>query len=276
MIRLIRLSTDEDFKRYSSVMQDFENQFDYPMDGVRFQIRHGNDKTNYFSFFKRLGDVSYFILKDNDKVVGAGTAILKEIIDNGKRIKYWYIGDFKITESHRGIGLLNKLAYKYFFYHYFQSNSAVAFNMSPIKNNGLINKFKFIFSLLGVKLSPFYFYEWNYEVFVKDILSQKIIKDNYFIFTNNNLKDVIIDGEFIPFYHLVDKEYGKNNYPGLVYEISDEYISNLSEKSTFLFGTVDLSEHNLLKNSNINHTSESSFLSRKVDTKDCHFFTGEI
>ena len=101
MYKFKKLKTEKDFQKYSSALQEFEKEFDYPLADKRFTIMHGDNNINYFEFFKRLGDVSYFIVEKNNVIIGAGVAILKNIKDNGNNIKYWYLGDFKITKAYR-------------------------------------------------------------------------------------------------------------------------------------------------------------------------------
>ena len=107
MIRIKKIKNEEDFKRYSPILQEFEKEFNYLLGSRQYTIAHGKETGDYFSFFKRLGDIYYFIIQDeNNKVVGVGTNILKTITDNNETYKYWYLTDFKFTKEYRKTGLL--------------------------------------------------------------------------------------------------------------------------------------------------------------------------
>jgi len=105
----------------------------YPLGHDSFIIDHGKD---YFAFFKRLGEINYLIIQDNDNktIVGTACAIIRKyfvlplsseisqtndtgnkiITDKTKKhnigkISFWYLCDLKIDEAHRGQNLTSKI-----------------------------------------------------------------------------------------------------------------------------------------------------------------------
>lgn len=209
-----RLHTQKEFEVYSHKLQSFEKQFTYPLADKCFIISHGDKNNNYFNFFKRLGKVSYFVIEKNQELIGAGCAILVARIINGKKETYWYLGDFKINKQHCGKNILQKITFKYFLTHYLKSNKMIAINMSPSERNGLVKVVGKIFSWFNVTAKPLYFFEWDKTSFEK-VISLKYIQENYVLFTNNNLKDIIIEDNKLPLYHLVNKQYAEDNFNGL-------------------------------------------------------------
>tara|TARA_Y100001960_G_scaffold331182_1_gene427378 strand:- start:5834 stop:6694 length:861 start_codon:yes stop_codon:yes gene_type:complete len=277
MIRIKKIKNEEDFKRYSPILQEFEKEFNYLLGSRQYTIAHGKETGDYFSFFKRLGDIYYFIIQDeNNKVVGVGTNILKTITDNNETYKYWYLTDFKFTKEYRKTGLLKKILIKYFLSTYLKCQRMVNINMSSKKNNRILSKIKTLFSWFNIKDTSYYFYEWDYYKFISEISNNYFIHNNYLLYTNNGVKDVIINGESKPIYHLVEKEYGRKNYPDHVFEINDVNLSQLPQDAFFMLGTVKKSQVNKLTKAKIRFHYEGSFISHRMKTDECSFFSGEI
>lgn len=277
MIKIKKIKSEEDFKKYSPILQDFEKEFTYPLGSRQYTISHGKESNDYFSFFKRLGEVHYFIIEDKENnVIGVGTNILKTITDNKETYKYWYLTDFKFTNEYRKNGLLKKVLIKYFITTYFKCQRMITINMSPKKNNRILNKIKTLFSWFNIKDKSYYFYEWDYYKFISDISTNYFITNNYLLYTNNGIKDIIIEGEAKPLYHLVEKEYGLKNYSEHVFEINDENLSRLSKDSLFMLATVKKSQVDKLAKAKIRFNYEGSFISHRIKTDECSFFSGEI
>ncbi|XWV24892.1 hypothetical protein QJ856_gp0891 [Tupanvirus deep ocean] len=113
----------EDLELFNPNLKLFELKMSqtYPLGNDSFCIDHGSD---YFAFFKRLGNVHYIIIQDDDTklIVGTACAILKECSapKNAsqaikKSIQYWYLCDLKIDEQHRGQNLTSKLFMQMFY-----------------------------------------------------------------------------------------------------------------------------------------------------------------
>jgi predicted acetyltransferase len=275
-MKLKILNDEKSFSEYSKQLQNFEVQFTYPLGSKKFHINHGSENISYFDFFKRLGKVSYFIVLDNNIIIGAGCAILKESIIEGVTEKYWYLGDFKIIKEFRNKGILKKLMLKYFISHYIKSNKLIALNMSPMKENGLVNKVKGIFSWFDVSACPYFIYEWDFNEFVGNVALKNYIKDNFLLFDNNGFKDIVIEESQIPLYHLVDKQYAKDNYPNLVKEIIISEIDKLNENSLFMLGSANKNILSQLDKIDLIASSEASIISHKINIERSRFFTGEI
>lgn len=272
-----RLSTEDDFNKYSDRIKEFESEFDYPLGEKTFKISHGSNGESYFSFFKKLGKVNYFIIERKGKIIAAGCSILKTVIEtNNDSYDYWYLCDFKITKNYRKNKILNIITLKYFLFHYFKTNKFIAINMSPKKDNGLIKKIKKLFLFFKIDSNPFYFYEWSYDNFINFVKDNTYIEENYYLYNNNGIKDILIDNKNIPIYHLVLKDYGKKNYSENILAISNKTLSSIDPKSIFMFGTAREIIVNEFKNLGITHNSESSFISHEIKYKNSNFFTGEI
>jgi hypothetical protein len=276
MYKFKKLTTEKEFNEYSERLQIFEAEFYYPLGEQRFTIAHGNKEQSYFDFFKQFGQVNYFIVESDNKIIAAGVAILKNIRDNNENQKYWYLADFKITKDFRKKGILKFLTFKYFLSHYFKTNKMIAVNMSPINDNGLVKKVNTLFSWFSVNNSHLYFYEWDFNTFKDDIVKKNYIKDNYVLFTNNGLKDIVIKNEKQSLYHLVDKTYAENNYKDKIIPITNELFNKINSNSSFMFCTTKTESFYELQRNNIKHNYKSSFISHKININNCHFFSGEI
>ncbi len=104
-------------------LKAFEASFTYPFsDTENFRIEHGKDG-DYFSFFKRLGEVSYYVVMNNEdrvvkkmvngvstdvelragEIAGAVCLVLRTMKTlSGEYKNYWYICDLKVAEKYQG------------------------------------------------------------------------------------------------------------------------------------------------------------------------------
>jgi hypothetical protein len=78
-----------------------ERGVSYPLGDDRFELDHGVD---YFAFFRRLGQLSYFVALDGERVVAVVAAVLRAIPRSASRPpeKVWYGCDLKVHPDHRG------------------------------------------------------------------------------------------------------------------------------------------------------------------------------
>jgi hypothetical protein len=73
----------------------------YPIGEDFFEIDHGAD---YFAFFRRLGEVSPFVVMDDEAVVGLGIGIIRQLSKDADStpVPAWYVCDLKIHPDYRG------------------------------------------------------------------------------------------------------------------------------------------------------------------------------
>jgi hypothetical protein len=210
-IKKVDLTNSSQRQEYSDKLKAFESEFSYPLGEKSFQIKHGftsNQDIDYFSFFEQLGQVNYFVAEKNNKVVGAGCSVLRE--DNQGH-KYWYFCDFKITQENRGQKILEKMMAKYFLQHIVKTARFVAVNMTEDEKeyNGLVKKIKQMFWFSKVQVDFFHLHQWQHN---KDKLQEASELDNLIdnqnslsLYTNIDKKDIVIDNQAMPLYHLVKK-----------------------------------------------------------------------
>jgi len=72
----------------------------YPLGGDFFQIDHGHD---YFAFFDRLGEVSYYVALDGDRVTAVGAGVLRYVPDHpgAEPRSAWYLCDLKVHPDYQ-------------------------------------------------------------------------------------------------------------------------------------------------------------------------------
>ena len=102
-----KVLNERDCHKYSELISEMGENITYPLGMDNFSISHGAD---YFTFFKRLGEMYYFLLLDTGKPVCVMAAVLRTI--NEKNDKAWYICDIKVAPDHQGKGLPAKLLTK--------------------------------------------------------------------------------------------------------------------------------------------------------------------
>lgn len=199
----INLTNLTERESYSSKLQDFEKQFTYPLGNEEFFIQHGK-KTDYFSFFEKLGKPNIMVLEKDNQVIGVCSAVLREI----NQSKYWYLCDFKIKKEHRGQKLYRLLMWKYFLPCYLQSTNVFAINMANPDNNKLFSHMGSIFKAFNIKIEPNYLYSFtgkNIIDFPADFL------DKHLLVSNNGEKDIVIKGESQKLFHIIEYDHFKNN-----------------------------------------------------------------
>ena len=92
----------KNYWHFSRLLAQMEEEISYPLGLDRFSLHHGED---YFAFFKRLGDLHYYILEENNEPIFVMGLVLRSI--QGK--KCWYICDVKVHPKHRAKGLSKKV-----------------------------------------------------------------------------------------------------------------------------------------------------------------------
>lgn len=109
MIKIIEIDTST-VSKYSDQLQEFEQNFRYPLGNDYFAIDHGND---YFAFFRRIGQPHFFAVVVDQKIVALAGAVLRdlkfEIIPDSKPV--WYICDLKVLPKYQGQGLVQRLLF---------------------------------------------------------------------------------------------------------------------------------------------------------------------
>lgn len=204
-IKILQIDLKDKQKRqiYSQKLKDFEGQFSYPLGDSRFKIEHGN-VDDYFSFFDQMGQTHYFVAEANNKVVGAGCAVLRKSDDDKK---YWYLCDFKIAPEYRGKKILEKMLAKYFLKCVVKSHRVVAVNMNnkPIEENGLVKKIQKMFWFLDINVQWLNLHQWNKEQLLQENIQ---VKD---VYTNIGKKDIVIDEKCWDLYHIDHADNLDNN-----------------------------------------------------------------
>jgi ribosomal protein S18 acetylase RimI-like enzyme len=202
----INLNNKDERFIYSEKLKDFESEFSYPLGETTFSIKHGL-KYDYFSFFEQLGEVYYLIIEEGNKIVGAICAVLRQF---DGYTKTWYLCDFKISKEYRGQSLYKKLMVKFFLKLYWKNKKMFSINMSTPANNKIHNHSQKILKKFNIQIESRFLSQFNYDDLNK--FNDEFWKSHYVV-SNNNKKDIVINGGAIPLYHIV-----KN----------DRYINNIS------------------------------------------------
>lgn len=89
-----------DFAAYHAAVSALERGVTYPLGHDRFAIDHGVD---YFAFFRRLGELCYFVALDGERVVAVCAAVLRSLprAPGAKAEPAWYLCDLKVHPSYR-------------------------------------------------------------------------------------------------------------------------------------------------------------------------------
>ena len=89
-----------DYAEFGPRIADIERDIDYPLGDDRFRIDHGDD---YFAFFRRLGDLAYFVALEEERVVGV-LAVVRRTFPGA-----WYACDLKVAPDARSKALSREL-----------------------------------------------------------------------------------------------------------------------------------------------------------------------
>ena len=235
--------------KYNNELKLFEKETKqkYPLGNEFFTIDHGVD---YFAFFKRLGEVNYFIIRSENKIIGTGCAILKDD-------KYFYLCDLKIRKEYQG----NNLSFKLFFSMYFKfkhiSNSGYLITMNK-KNNPVINIFMKFSFLFNIKKDQILIYKLNTKEFdsVKNILKDHFGTISFLKL--NGIKNIIIESEhksqIMNLYHLQHHNSGKYS------------LENIESDGVIMFSCWEKSSLvKLLNEKNITTDTTATILSSNME-----------
>jgi len=92
--------TESDRATFQERVLALEKGVTYPLGDDRFEIDHGDD---YFAFFDRLGETSYYVALDGERVVAVGCAVLRTVPqhEGGASKPLWYACDLKVHPDYR-------------------------------------------------------------------------------------------------------------------------------------------------------------------------------
>jgi len=73
----------------------------YPLGEDSFQLDHGED---YFAFFDRMGELTYLVAMDGERVVAVVAAVLRRVPKKlgAAELHAWYLCDLKVHPDYRG------------------------------------------------------------------------------------------------------------------------------------------------------------------------------
>lgn len=263
---------NENEKGISAELQLFEQSFTYPLGHKYFRIAHGIKKQRYFDFFEQLGKWNTLILTQNGKITGVGCAVLREV-KNSKRQRFWYLCDFKLEKHNRGKRVLFWLLVKYFWKFYIQAQSMVAINMSPPENNKLLRKVQRLFFFKHLHLAPLYFYQWSVDEYKQLNETFPSLFQDYALCTNTGIKDVVIEGQIQPIFHLVNRQHLTENLANCDSIVLAEIKEYICTKSNI----VMLASIMQIENTFVTPSYVGSVISTKdVDLQDLRLSSLEI
>ena len=144
--KISHINTTKISPELTAKLKNFEASFTYPFsEQERFRIEHGANG-DYFSFFKQLGDVHYYvatckkdetvkktvngevvtITREAGEIAAVGCGVLRTLkTRSGKPIKAWYFCDIKVRENYQG-NHLPLMLIKSAIWRYFQSSKGFA------------------------------------------------------------------------------------------------------------------------------------------------------
>lgn len=174
--------------RYNNELKQFEKTMshDYPLGSDSFNISHGQ---NYYSFFNRLGKVYMNICIINNKIVGTGCGILRDIRYNNNTLKTcWYVCDVKVLTSFRGKNIITKIMLNSVS-KLWTTNKIYAIGMNNDDNKSNILKYAQKFPLLNFKHGgKLMIYSVDYNIIISIL---PIIKK----YKGNNIKFLSLYGK---------------------------------------------------------------------------------
>ncbi len=97
-----------DRAEWASRVAALEEGIAYPLGDDWFEIDHGAD---YFAFFDRLGDLTYYAVVRDEQVIAGAAGIVRRVPlePGGEREPAWYLCDLKVHPDHRRPSTLGML-----------------------------------------------------------------------------------------------------------------------------------------------------------------------
>lgn len=124
-MRLVHITRAE-LPRYQPELEALEQRSVYPLGDDAFRLSHGAD---YFAFFERLGQLEYFGMEHEGRLVAVGCVILRPEEDGLPR--RWYAADVKVHPDFRGQHVVVKMLYRGFLPLYARCRRGYAIAMDP-------------------------------------------------------------------------------------------------------------------------------------------------
>jgi hypothetical protein len=167
------LTLDEISKeKFSSRVQELENIASYPFGDDFFKIDHG---LNYFSFFERLGKVTFRVALHQGKVVACAAGVLRSLQLDGIITKAWYLCDLKVHPDFLGKRIPSKIFRKNLIANYIKCGRAYAVSMNPPDGENrvvrLLKKFSWLPFRQSTKLN---FYNLTYPQLLQFVERNKL------------------------------------------------------------------------------------------------------
>jgi len=266
--KIIELNDENDLRSYNQDLKLFEGAMSqsYPLGNDSFRICHGD---NYFDFFRRLGEINYFIInnKQTKMVVGTACCILRTIDEK----LFWYACDLKIDKNHRGNNLALKLFLNFFMKFFKTTTSGYLVSMDPgskqivyIFNN--IQK-SLPVNALNIKIGPtlyIYALPLNTMILIEKYLTAKFGCVTYLSLVGT--KDLILDStkQSMNLYHLQHGPFAAKT--------GTKNLNELSDAPTIMFSLPETSPLiKILAEHNIKTNITATIISHQMDFFDWHW-----
>jgi hypothetical protein len=122
---------------FQSRLRELEHSFIYPYGSDCFRIDHGKD---YFRFFDRLGELTYYVVTSNGTLCGVAAAILRDMPygREGRKSSAWYLCDLKVHPDFRGHKLTMKIFRKGLLASLLKSRRGFAVTMNSVGPNRIV------------------------------------------------------------------------------------------------------------------------------------------
>lgn len=127
-IEIRRLSTG-DLESWNERVAAMEGDVEYPLGPDWFHIDHGAD---YFAFFRRMGELAYFVALDGERLVGVVAAVRCQHPDA------WYLCDLKVRPEDRGRPIAARLAAAFLAHCLAGTRRSFAISMNPAEGENRV------------------------------------------------------------------------------------------------------------------------------------------
>lgn len=182
----------------------------YPLGKDAFCLDHGSD---YFAFFRRLGKLRYYTVRDKNRLAAVGAGVLRSVTPKSsqKPRLCWYLCDLKVHPDFRGQHIPLKLLSKVFLMNYLRCQRAYAISMNSSSGTNRIAKM-----LKKFRWLPFRNHGtlWIYSMDVDRINHTRLLLEKYLgeicFLSLEGKKDLVLqsNGKRLPLLHL---QYGELN-----------------------------------------------------------------
>ncbi|MCX6119633.1 MAG: hypothetical protein NT027_19010 [Proteobacteria bacterium] len=254
-----------DLDQYSLKLQELEKEFCYPFGDEFFRIDHGR---NYFNFFRAIGKPTFKLALFEDRIVGCGAGVWRQIPHKNGFIDAWYLCDLKVSRDFQNYRIPKKLLMTGLFLDYIKCQRGYAISMNPAHGtNRIVTLLSKHFLLPFKQVGTLNFYSLSYAEIMRTMGDDPIFFSDCRFKNISDCKDLVMmkSGLSRPLLHFTAKD------------LQTYTAFSPTERYTHLFCCIEGSEKNHFFQHRFSKSGSASIIGHRMNHIDWSFIeTSEI